>query len=170
MYLFNKIQYDTFFFLYLIWQQIISAVTFPVNRTNSFRCQNHPCRRATLTVCVLWTWTRCWKFRRPDFVLRSLQEVRRRDGIRSAGDLVCFPPRSAVLPAGHSQVLASIRPWCSEERREIWGMWGGGRGGGECRAGVCHTQLISSARTRSKATRERETDRERAVDVDVTSL
>lgn len=38
----------------------------------------------------------------------SLEEVRLRDGICGARDLVYFPPWIPVLPAGFSQVLASI--------------------------------------------------------------
>lgn len=39
----------------------------------------------------------------------GLEEVRLRDGICGARDLVYFPPWIPVLPAGFSQVLASIR-------------------------------------------------------------
>ena len=46
------------------------------------------------------------------------EEVRLRDGICGAWDLVYFPPWILVLPAGFSQVLASIRlgSWVERER------------------------------------------------------
>lgn len=47
------------------------------------------------------------------------EEVRLRDGICGARDLVYFPPWIPVLPAGFSQVLASIRLGSWEERRGI---------------------------------------------------
>lgn len=44
------------------------------------------------------------------------EEVRLRDGICGARDLVYFPLWIPVLPAGFSQVLASIRLGSWEER------------------------------------------------------
>lgn len=50
------------------------------------------------------------------------EEVRLRDGICGARDLVYFPPWIPVLPAGFSQVLASIRLGSWEERRGSRGL------------------------------------------------
>ena len=47
------------------------------------------------------------------------EEVRLRDGICGAQVLVNFPLWILVLPAGFSQVLASIRLGSREERRGI---------------------------------------------------
>lgn len=47
------------------------------------------------------------------------EEVRRRDGICGALDLVYFPPWIPVLPAGFSQVLASIKLGSWEEKEGI---------------------------------------------------
>lgn len=53
------------------------------------------------------------------------EKVMLRDGICGAQDLVYFPPWIPVLPAGFSQVLASISLGSCEERAEGGG---GGRG------------------------------------------
>lgn len=47
--------------------------------------------------------------------------MRQRDGICGTRDLVYFPPWIPVLPAGFSQILASIRLGSWEERRGIKG-------------------------------------------------
>lgn len=57
------------------------------------------------------------------------EEVRLRDGICGVRDLVYFPPWIPVLPAGFSQVLASISLG-SCEQKEGWAGWGGGEGTG----------------------------------------
>lgn len=54
------------------------------------------------------------------------EEVRLRDGICGAWDLVYFPPWIPVLPAGFSQVLASISLGSCEQKRGGCGEEGGG--------------------------------------------
>jgi len=56
------------------------------------------------------------------------EEVRLRDGICGARDLVYFPPWIPVLPAGFSQVLASISLGSCKEK-EGWGLLGLGEEG-----------------------------------------
>lgn len=63
------------------------------------------------------------------------EEVRLRDGICGARDLVYFPPWIPVLPAGFSQVLASIRLGSWVERRGIKGFRRGEEGWGWRREG-----------------------------------
>lgn len=83
------------------------------------------------------------------------EEVRLRDGICGAWDLVYFPPWISVIPAGFSQVLASIRRGSWEEGRGIQGFsrgGGAGAGGGkDDGAGVCHTQLSTAGETERKS-------------------
>lgn len=68
------------------------------------------------------------------------EEVRLRDGICGAWDLVYFPPWIPVLPAGFSQVLASISLGSCEQKGGGCGEEGGGGGlgvlGGDRRWGL----------------------------------
>lgn len=57
------------------------------------------------------------------------QEVRLCDGIFGAWDLVYFPPWILVVPAGFSQVLASISLGSRMARRGWRGFRGGAQGG-----------------------------------------
>lgn len=60
-----------------------------------------------------------------------------------------FQPRIPVLPAGFSQVLASISLGsCEEKERGLQGLGGEGKGDS---AGVCHTQLSTAGEMEGEA-------------------
>lgn len=86
------------------------------------------------------------------------EEVRLRDGICGARDLVYFPPWIPVLPAGFSQVLASIR--LGSWRRRGEGGGGGSRGleEGEKEEGRA-TELESVTHNSAQLERQRERQR-----------